>query len=75
MSEFEIGKPGTSRASTKANLFSFGAGRNAYEKVFNPARGSSNDPEIPGPGQYTVRIYTMGTEGRKYKMQGRPKNI
>jgi len=47
-------------------VYSFGIGRNHYEKVFNPANTIVNDPDIPGPGKYTSKMYSMGTGGRNF---------
>ena len=37
-SEFEIGRPGTSNTTTKGGIYSFGIGRDKYEKVYMPSR-------------------------------------
>jgi len=65
-SEFEIGRPGTCNTDTKAGIYSFGIGRDKYEKVYMPSKKGNMDPEQPGPGTYTSSIYTVGTEGRKF---------
>lgn len=65
-SEFEIGRPGTTNTVTKGGIYSFGIGREKYEKVYMPSRTINNDPLQPGPGTYTSSLYSVGTEGRKF---------
>ena len=67
-SQFEIGRPGTSNTTSKAGVYSFGIGRDKYEKVYLPSRKITvnMDPSQPGPGTYTSSLYSVGTEGRKF---------
>jgi hypothetical protein len=58
-SEFEIGRPGTT--ITKAGIYSFGVGRDKYEKVYIPTNKTNKDPHIPGPGTYTCTLFDVGT--------------
>ena len=52
-SDFDIGRPGTTRYKTKPGLFTFGCGRKEMEKVF-VGKGLANSPDrsTPGPGTY-----------------------
>jgi hypothetical protein len=61
---------------TKGHLYSFGAPHSVYKKVYNPENPMPVYSELlPGPGHYDDRSMTMGTEGRKYKIQGRSVNM
>ncbi len=53
--------------------YSFGIGRNFYEKVYCEA-SSFGDKSIPGPGNYNV-LKGFGNESSKYSMLGREKGI
>ena len=63
-SEFEVGRPGTCNTVTKAGIYSFGIGREKFEKVYMSSRKSV--ALTPGPGTYTSSLYSVGTEGRKF---------
>jgi len=77
VSEFEIGKPGTSRNKTKSNMFSFGIGRELMcKKIYAPGQVDYVDPFKPGPGSYEIDANDrLGSAGRTFKMQGRSKNM
>lgn len=61
--------------NTKAGFYSFGIGRNAYERVYLPHRKQNNFQNIPGPGSYDTKMFTIsGNDGLKYKLQGRTTN-
>ena len=76
-SEFEIGLPGTSKSITKSNVFSFGIGRDKMSnKIYAPGQAVCEDPMKPGPGQYEIDANDrLGTAAKKYRMQGRSKNL
>ena len=74
-SEFEIGRPGTVITQTKAGIYSFGVGRDKFEKVYMPSNKTNKDPTIPGPGAYTCNLYDVGSTGRKFAFQGRTINV
>jgi len=71
----DFAKPGTANSAAKGHVYSFGIGRNHFDKVYNPARTVINDPDIPGPGTYSSKVKAIGTDGRKTKFQGRSKNM
>jgi propanediol utilization protein len=58
--------PGQSIISSK-KAFTFGASREAYEKVYIPSQKISIEKNLPGPGQYTL-LSSIGNEGRKYSL-------
>lgn len=74
-SEFDIGAPGSVSHTTKSNIYGFGLGHKVYEKVYLPQRLVSNDPDVPGPGKYDLRIYNIGKHSRKSSLHGRPHNV
>ena len=75
LSDFDVGNPKKS-AITKGHLYSFGAPHNVYKKVYNPDCPNPVNVELlPGPGTYNDRTMKIGTEGRKYRMQGRSLNM
>ena len=47
-------------------MYSFGVGRQYYEKVFMKAL-KQTDPAVPGPGTYQYKNFTCGTEGRNFQ--------
>jgi len=49
-------------SSSKA--FSFGISREAFNKVYIPARKASVDHSVPGPGKYST-ISTIGKDAKK----------
>ena len=65
-SDFEYKKPGTA-GSTKAHLYTFGVSREKYKKVYLPHKKEAVDSEaLPGPGTYTNKFMTLGTEGKRW---------
>lgn len=74
-SEFEIGKPGDIRPLSKRGLYSFGLGRDHFQKVYYPQKKSGlNDQNLPGPGQYDP-VREFGQGGKKCKIHERMKVI
>jgi hypothetical protein len=59
---------------TKKGLFTFGVSRDAYKKVYLP-KAKVADPSIPGPGAYDNKFLTIGTEGKKWGIRQKIKNI
>lgn len=56
-------------------MYSFGIGRQHYEKVYLPFRKHNTDTNQPGPGTYDSTSYSIEhNDGRKFNMQGRTKN-
>ena len=74
-SEFDVGKPGSVSHVTKSNVYGFGIGHRAYDKVYLPHKKRENDPDCPGPGKYNLDMYNIGKHARKYSMYSRVKNI
>jgi hypothetical protein len=72
-----MGNPKKGLSITKGHLYSFGAPHSVYKKVYNPENPIPASAEIgmPGPGHYDDRTMTMGTEGKKYRIQGRSVNM
>ena len=57
--------------------FGASAGRDAYEKVFNPINNSPRGDEakrFPGPGEYKYANMKIGVDARKYSFLRRTKN-
>jgi hypothetical protein len=50
---------------SKSKAFTFGASRDAYDKVYTPSQKFHVDKNIPGPGTYPQACY-FGKEGRKF---------
>lgn len=48
----------------------FGAGREHFEKVYNPIN-SQPDRCVPGPGTYSDKTMNIGVNARKYSLQAR----
>jgi hypothetical protein len=46
---------------------SFGAPREAFEKVYVPSLKVNPDKTIPGPGEYT-QVTTIGKDSRKFSL-------
>ena len=69
-SDFDVGRVSPKNHRTKKGLYSFGIGRKYYEKVYIKGK-QPRDPQIPGPGTYVPKNYTIGTEGRNFNFQGR----
>lgn len=67
--DFDIGKPGTTSSIRKKGMYSFGASREVYKKVYIP-QVAQNFDNVPGPGSYATPV-GVGTEGKNWKMQGR----
>ena len=63
----------------KTNYYSFGmsATREQVNRVYNPLSNSPRGEEsrqIPGPGTYQYKNYSVGTEGRHFSFLRRTKN-
>lgn len=52
-SDFDIGKPGTALFTRKRNIYTFGASRQVYRRVYIP-QVAQNFDNVPGPGSYTI---------------------
>ena len=50
--------------------FCFATGRDAYDKVFMPAKANVPDAIVPGPGTYNFER-EIGNDRRKYTLQSR----
>ena len=65
-SEFDT-EPQGSRHIPKAKAFTFGAPREAYDKVYLPQQKMNLDMTMPGPDKYTL-LSSFGKEGRKISL-------
>jgi len=75
-SDFDVGAPGsTLPAASKGNVYSFGIGRQHFEKVYISRRHKIVDLSLPGPGTYVPKNGCIGTEGREFNFQGRSTNF
>ena len=54
----------------RKKTFCFGAGREHFEKVYNPA-SMTPDECVPGPGSYSDRTKNIAVNARKWSLQGR----
>lgn len=54
----------------KRKTFCFGAGREHFDKVFNPANVVP-DSCVPGPGTYSDRTKNIAVNARKWSLQAR----
>ena len=63
--DFDIGNPKRSRI-TKSGVYSFGTGHKAYQRVYlpNQKQRTLDTHELPGPGQYDTKIYTVGYDSK-----------
>ena len=76
VSDFDIGNPKANVSISKSHLYSFGGPHSIYKKVYNPeCPQNKDDGNMPGPGTYDYKLKTIGTEGKKYKFQGRSLNM
>jgi hypothetical protein len=76
ISDFDIGNAKNKFGRTKSHLYSFGASHKVYKKVYNPDCPQKVDNNAqPGPGQYSFKIKSIGTEGRNQTIQGRSTNV
>ena len=55
-------------------MYSFGIGRQYYQRVYLPHQKQNLDNSMPGPGHYESVIYGVGTDSKKYNMQGKTYN-
>ena len=86
----EIPSPGTYKvlssfdmenrsAMPKTNYYSFGlsASRDQMNKVYNPLENSPRGSEsvnMPGPGEYKYKNFSVGSEGRHFSFLKRTRN-
>lgn len=54
----------------KRIAYSFGASRQAYDKVYLPQQKVPLDTTLPGPGAYDM-TKPIGADAQKYSIQGR----
>ena len=64
----------------KTNYYTFGlsASREQMNKMYNPMDNSPRGSEVknmPGPGEYKYKNYSVGTEGRHFSFLKRTKNV
>lgn len=55
-------------------MYSFGIGRQYYQRVYMAHQKANLDNSMPGPGAYESVIYGVGTDSKKYNMQGKTFN-
>jgi len=60
------------RRGSNNKSFCFATGREAYDKVFLPAKQNSPDPVVPGPGTYYYQR-DIGHDRRKFSLKSRLK--
>ena len=72
-SDFDKGQPGSGSAS-KGNQYSFGIGRQYFQRVYLPHQKANLDNTMPGPGSYDSSIHNVGYDSKKFNIQGKTFN-
>lgn len=75
MTDFDVGNPKKSRM-TKSGCYSFGISHKAYQRVYMPNQKhrALDTHEIPGPGHYKTKMFTVGFNSKTSQLHGKIEN-